>query len=88
MAFVRDEWYMAAVNIGEQPTAPGGKMTLEVNLIGYEGDEFYGCHMRVLFFKRLRAEKKFESLEALREAVMHNREETVSYFEQLSGQME
>ena len=54
-------------------------MTVEANLIGYEGEEFYGCHMRLLFFKRLRGEKKFESLEALREAVMHNREETIEY---------
>ena len=55
-------------------------MTVEANLIGYEGEEFYGCHMRLLIYKRLRGEKKFESLEALREAVMQNREETTAYF--------
>lgn len=87
LAYVREDWYMAAVNIGEQPTAPGGKMTVEANLIGYEGDEFYGCHMRLLFYKRLRGEKKFESLEALREAVMHNREETKAYFQTLEAQL-
>lgn len=87
LAYVREDWYMAAVNIGEQPTAPGGKMTVEANLIGYEGDEFYGCHMRLLFYKRLRGEKKFESLEALREAVMNNREETKAYFQTLEVQL-
>ena len=87
LAYVRGDWYMAAVNIGEQPTAPGGKMTVEANLIGYEGDEFYGCHMRLLFYKRLRGEKKFESLEALREAVMLNREETKVYFQELEAQL-
>lgn len=81
LAYVREDWYMAAVNIGEHPTAPGGnRMTVEANLIGYDGGEFYGCHVRLLFFKRLRGEKKFESLQALREAVMLNREETVAYF--------
>ncbi|MBQ4265163.1 MAG: riboflavin biosynthesis protein RibF [Clostridia bacterium] len=81
LAYVREDWYMAAVNIGEHPTAPGGsKMTVEANLIGYEGEEFYGCHMRLLFFKRLRGEKKFDSLDVLREAVMLNREETIAYF--------
>ena len=88
LAYVREDWYMAAVNIGEHPTAPGGsKMTVEANLIGYEGEEFYGCHMRLLFFKRLREEKKFESLEALREAVMLNREETIAYFREAEQQL-
>lgn len=83
LAYVRGDWYVAAVNIGEHPTAPGGsRMTVEANLIGYEGEEFYGCHMRLLFYKRLRGEKKFESLDALREAVMTNREEAVEYFRQ------
>ena len=80
LAFVRGAWYMAAVNIGEHPTAPGGRMTVEANLIGYEGGEFYGCHMRLLLCRRLRAEKKFDSLEALREEVMRNRTQTVAYF--------
>lgn len=80
LAFVRGAWYMAAVNIGEHPTAPGGRMTVEANLIGYEGGEFYGCHMRLLLCRRLRAEKKFDSLEALREEVMRNRTQTIAYF--------
>ena len=79
-AFVRGRWYMAAVNIGEHPTVPGGRMTVEANLIGYDEGDCYGCHMRLLLMKRLRAEKKFESLDALREEVMHNREQTVAYF--------
>lgn len=83
LAYVRGDWYVAAVNVGEHPTVPGGsKMTVEANLIGYEGEEFYGCHMRLLLYKQLRGEKKFESLEALREAVMANREEAVEYFRQ------
>ncbi len=78
LAFVRGTWY----NIGEHPTAPGGRMTVEANLIGYEGGEFYGCHMRLLLCRRLRAEKKFDSLEALREEVMRNRMQTVAYFQE------
>ena len=82
LAFVRGTWSLAAVNIGEHPTAPGGRMTVEANLIGYEGGEFYGCHMRLLLCRRLRAEKKFDSLEALREEVMRNRMQTVAYFQE------
>jgi len=87
LAYVRGDWYVAAVNIGEHPTVPGGsRMTVEANLIGYEGEEFYGCHMRLQLYKQLRGEKKFESLEALREAVMANREEAVAYFRELEKQ--
>lgn len=81
MAYVRGEWYMAAVNIGRHPTAPGGDPTIEANLIDYAGGEFYGCHMRLAFFKHLREERKFESLEALRAEVMKNREQVREYFE-------
>lgn len=81
LAYVRGEWYRAAVNIGSHPTVPGGGMTVEVNLLDYSGDEIYGFHMRLLFFKRIRAEKRFESLEALRAEVMKNREQTAAYFD-------
>ena len=87
LAYVRGDWYISAVNVGEHPTAPGGKMTVEANLIGYEGDEFYGCHMRLLFYKHLRGEKKFDSLDELREAVMKNREEATAYFRELNAQL-
>ena len=82
MACLREEWYMAAVNIGDHPTAPGGKMTVEANLLDYDGGDCYGCHMRIELHERLREERKFESLEALREEVMRNREQVRGYFGQ------
>ena len=81
MAYVRGQWYMAAVNIGRHPTVPEGDATIEANLIDYDGTEFYGCHMRLAFFTRIRDEKKFESLDALREEVLRNREQVRTYFE-------
>ena len=81
-AWVKGGWYPAAVNIGAHPTAPGGAPTIEANLLDWNGGEFYGCHMRLLLCRRLRAEKKFDSLEALREEVMRNRMQTVAYFQE------
>ncbi|MGN0996583.1 MAG: riboflavin biosynthesis protein RibF [Candidatus Ventricola sp.] len=80
LAFVGGAWYRAAVNIGSHPTAPGGRPTIEANLLDYQGGEFYGCHMRLLLFRRLREERRFDSLEALRTEVMRNREQTAAYF--------
>lgn len=79
-AYVDGQWHIAAVNIGRHPTVPEGPETIEAHLIDYEGPEFYGHHMRLLLFKRLRGEKRFESLEALRCEVMKNRDEVKAYF--------
>ena len=79
-ATIRGEEYIAAVNIGRHPTAPGGGETIEANLIDYEGGECYGCHMRIELFRRIREERRFDSLELLREEVMKNREQVRAYF--------
>ncbi|MBQ2948825.1 MAG: bifunctional riboflavin kinase/FAD synthetase [Clostridia bacterium] len=83
LAYVRGQWYPAAVNVGRHPTVPEGKPTIEANLIDYDGGDCYGCHMRLTFFMRLREEKKFDSLEQLREEVMLNREQVRTYFDAL-----
>lgn len=83
MAYVCGHWYMAAVNIGDHPTAPGGQPTIEANLLDCPSREFYGSHMRLEFYVRIRGEQKFDSLEALREEVMKNREQVRTYLTDL-----
>ena len=52
------------LNQGLHPTAPEGKPTVEVNLIGFEGD-LYDRPVRVEYLRFLRLERRFESLDAL-----------------------
>ena len=80
MATVCGERYMAAVNIGRHPTAPGGGATIEANLLDYDGSELYGDHMRLEFYRRIREERQFDSLSALREEVLRNREQVRAFF--------
>ena len=80
MAYVCGQWYMAAVNIGRHPTAPGGGATIEANLLDYDGPDFYGNHMRLVFYIQVREERQFESLEALRAEVLRNREQVRAFF--------
>ena len=54
-------------------------MNCETHILRFDGD-LYGKTIRVEFCRFLRPEKKFESPEALREAVMHNIGETAEYF--------
>ena len=46
---------------------------------GFSGD-LYGQSVRMEFYKFLREEKRFGSLEELREEVRHNAQQTEAYF--------
>ncbi|GIW35655.1 riboflavin biosynthesis protein RibF [Meiothermus sp.] len=52
-------------NIGYRPTVSGQVLRFEVHLFGFTGD-LYGQELSVEFLTKLRGEKKFESLEALK----------------------
>ena len=54
----------AMMNIGMRPTFDGHHQTLEVNILGFDGD-LYGQTVEVTFVERLRDERKFDSPEAL-----------------------
>ncbi|MCI0341392.1 MAG: riboflavin biosynthesis protein RibF [Planctomycetales bacterium] len=68
-----DATFRAAANVGVSPTftGPGGAAlprAVEVHLIGFSGD-LYGRELRVEVLRKLRDERKFPSLEALREQI-------------------
>ena len=70
----------AVTNVGVRPTVDDGDaVTVEGFILDFDGD-LYGRQIRMEFYKRLRGERKFPSLEALREEVMRNAEETRAYF--------
>lgn len=63
-------------NVGTQPTA-GERLPerLEVHIPGYEGD-LYGERLRVYFERRIRDERRFDSMEELRERIARDIAET------------
>lgn len=64
----------AIVNIGTRPTVRrGDRRTIEAHIIGFDGD-LYGHPISLTFFKRLRDEMKFNSIEALRNQIEKDRE--------------
>ncbi len=72
-----------AASLGVRPTVhegrPGTRPLLEVHLLDFEGD-LYGRLVGVDFLHRLREEKKFESLDALRKAIENDIHETRAWF--------
>ncbi len=72
--------YLAVTNVGTRPTVSGNHITVEPWLLDFEGD-LYGKPLRLLFYKFLRPEKKFESLPALKAEIERNAEQVRIYFQ-------
>lgn len=71
--------YMGVCNIGTRPTVGGHRRTVETWLSGFDGD-LYGRTLTVEFYCRLRDEKSFPSLEALKEEIFRNQAQAEAYF--------
>ena len=69
----------AVVNLGVRPTVGGGRVTVEPWILDFEGD-LYGRELRLEFYAFLRPERKFASLEELRQEVLRNAEQTRAFF--------
>ena len=74
------ENHIAVTNVGRRPTVDDGEtITVEGFILDFSGD-LYGQKVRMEFYKFIRPEEKFPSLEALREEIMRNAQQTRDYF--------
>jgi riboflavin kinase / FMN adenylyltransferase len=69
-AQVRGQTHRAVVNIGSRPTLqnPQPQLRVEVHLLDFKAD-LYGEEMEITFLEKLREERKFPSLTALKEQI-------------------
>ena len=58
--------YLAITNVGNNPTLNGKKQSIESHLIDFTGD-LYGAELEVRFLTRIRDQRRFASLEGLKE---------------------
>ena len=79
---VDGETYLAVTNVGTRPTVAGIGVTVEPWILDYEGD-LYSREITLEFYKFLRPEQKFSTLEALRQEILHNAQETRAYFQKV-----
>lgn len=69
--------YNGMMSIGVNPTvSAGNKRSIEVNLFDFS-KEIYGENIRVFFKQKLRDEKKFDNLDALRKAIDGDKEKSL-----------
>ena len=75
----------AVTNVGVRPTVEDndGHVTVEGFILDFDGD-LYGHEIRMEFYKYLRPEQKFASMEALAAEIRHNAQQTRDYFRQLT----
>jgi riboflavin kinase / FMN adenylyltransferase len=74
---IKNTLWPAMMNIGMRPTVDGLHRTLEVHVLNFEGD-LYGEQISLRFAARLRDEKKFENLDALKAQLHTDREQTLN----------
>lgn len=66
---VKFQNHFGVANLGIRPSIKGEKkLQLEVHLLNFSSD-LYGQHVSVIFLKKLRDEKKFKSLDELKEQI-------------------
>ncbi len=72
----------AVANLGMRPTIAGmQKMSLEVHVLDFNGD-LYGNHVHVEFMHKIRAEKKFNDLDALKDQIGFDVTQAREFFSQ------
>lgn len=77
---VNDSVFTAMMNIGYRPTISDDRMLkLEVHLLGFTGD-LYGHQLGVSCFKRLRDEKKFDDIAALKNQLLFDKKQVEAFF--------
>ena len=77
---IGNDMYPSVTNVGTRPTVENdGKENMETYIIGYNGD-LYFSYVRVNFYRRLRDEIKFSSLEELKKQINSDIEKAKEYF--------
>ncbi len=70
---VLGQHYRGMCNIGVRPTVDGKARTIETHILDFDQD-IYGLPMRLRFLRRIRDERRFPSLDALRSQLLLDRD--------------
>ena len=63
--YIDNEEFYGATNIGYNPTVNGQTLSIETNILDFDRD-IYGKTIKLQFLERIRDEKKFSSIEELK----------------------
>jgi len=83
--YANDKFYPGMLNIGFRPTVnhKNNIQNIEVHIIGFQGD-LYNKNIKINFYKKIREEQKFDSLENLQKQLEKDKKEITDFFRELS----
>lgn len=77
-SYINDKLVFGMMNIGKKPTVKGKKKTIEVHFFNFDKD-IYSENIQINILKRIRNEEKFDSVEALKNQLIKDKETALSY---------
>lgn len=79
---VKNQTFQGMLNIGSRPTVNNNadNRSIEVHIFNFESD-IYGEPVELVFFKKLREEQKFLSIDALKEQLVKDKTDTIAFFQ-------
>jgi riboflavin kinase/FMN adenylyltransferase len=81
LTLIEGEWRRSVTNVGHKPTFGGEpEVTVETHVVDFDR-QLYGETIRVRFLHRLRNERRFDSVDALRAQIEADYNRAVRYFE-------
>lgn len=82
-AKIQERTYNGMLNIGSRPTVNNNAdhRSIEVHILDFDAD-IYGQPIELVFFKKLREEQKFDSLDRLKEQLARDKADTMDFFQQ------
>ncbi len=76
--------YKGMAYIGQRPTINGMTRNIEVNIFDFN-QEIYGQYVTMYFMEFLRHDVKFTGLEALKDQLKKDKDDTIAYFNRVEG---
>ena len=71
--YYNNNFFEGMMNIGTRPTIQGINQTQEVHIFNFNKN-IYGEHLKVHFLKKIRDEKKFNSIEDLKNQLIKDKD--------------
>lgn len=81
---IEDTTVYGMMNIGTNPTVNGKTRSIEVHFFNFKKD-IYNFELKIEFLKRLRSEKKYKSLKALRTQLKKDMKNAKEFIDHLNG---
>jgi riboflavin kinase/FMN adenylyltransferase len=82
---IKGQIYIGMLNIGSRPTVNqnADHRSIEVNIFDFNSD-IYGEFIELTFFRKLREEQKFSSIEVLKKQLIKDKDDTLIFFQNIN----